>query len=389
MLHRSFLKLVTVVPVVLVLMVAAACEDAGVLTGDSAPSSIDADLQAKNSAVARQGPGALTVMTRNVYIGAGVDNIIAEPDPNKVPFLVAEAFQTFIATNFDERAEAFALEIAAYKPHLVGLQEITRIRLQSPGDRVVGGTTPAEDVFLDHMDVLMSKLAAHGLDYVVAGIVQNLDVELPMIVSLDPLAFDDVRVTDFDVLLARGDVGLANVQEVNFAVGMPVPGLGTLGRGYVAADATVNGRTYRVATSHFESEVQEIRMAQAQELMSDLQSSPYPVVVMGDLNTEAPEGATYGMFMEDDFIDTWDRNQLSHAGPGFTCCHHGSLVGTSRIPDKRIDLVLFRSPNTKHGNGGLGSVFVEVVGESLADRTQSGLWASDHDGVVASLRVPN
>ena len=130
-------------------------------------------------------------------------------------------------------------------------------------------------------------------------------------------------------------------------------------------------------------------MAQAQELISDLRSSPYPVVVMGDLNTEAPQGATYGMFMEDDFIDVWDRNQLPHAGPGFTCCHHGSLIGTSRIPDKRIDLVLFRSPNTKHGHGGLGSVFVEVVGESLADRTQSGLWASDHDGVVASLRVPN
>ena len=32
----------------------------------------------KSSAIARSGPGALTVLTRNVYIGAGVDAIIAE-----------------------------------------------------------------------------------------------------------------------------------------------------------------------------------------------------------------------------------------------------------------------------------------------------------------------
>lgn len=371
------------------LFVGTACSDLSV-TDTLDESAITAG---KSPAVARSGPGALTVMTRNVYIGAGVDAIIAEQDQQKIPFMVAEAFQTMQETRFEERAHAFAREIATYQPHLVGLQEITRVRLQSPGDLLLGGTTLAEDVFLDHLDVLMSTLAAYELDYVIAGVIENIDVELPMFVGPDPfnpLNYDDIRVTDFDVLLARGDVGLANIAEVNFAVGMPVPGLGTLGRGYVAADATVNGRTYRVATTHFESEIQEIRMAQAQELIATLTSSPYPVIVMGDLNTRAPDGATYGMFMDGDYVDAWDRNQIPHAGPGFTCCHPGTLLGTARVPDKRIDLVLFRSPNSRHGHGGLGSVFVEVVGEEPSDLTSpTGLWPSDHDGVVASFRIPN
>jgi hypothetical protein len=362
------------------------CEGLGLSDESSHP----AELVTKNSAVARQGPGALTVMTRNVYIGAGVDHIIAETNPELIPVLVAEAFNRLISTKFEERAEAFVREIATYKPHLVGLQEITIIRTQSPGDRVIGGTIPAEDVFLDHLEVLEAKLAAHNQDYVVVGVVQNLDVELPMLVGVNPLAVNDVRVTDFDVLLARGDVGLDNIVADNFEIGMPVPGLGTLGRGFVAADATVGGRTYRVATTHFESAVQEIRMAQAQELIARMSDSPYPVIVVGDLNTEAPSGATYGMFVQAGFTDLWDRNQIPHSGPGWTCCHPGSLMGYDRIPDKRIDLILFRSPNTKHGNAGLGSVFVEVVGEDESDKTTpTGLWASDHDGVVATIRVPN
>ena len=385
MLKSIFRGSVTMVTISLMMLASGGCD-----IDPMEPSEPFAEQLSKNSAAARQGPGALTVMTRNVYIGAGVDHIIAEQDPNQIPILVAEAFQRFISTRFEERAVAFAREIATYRPHLVGLQEITIIRTQSPGDRVIGGTTPAEDVFLDHLEVLRNTLAAHNLDYVVAGVIQNLDVELPMLVGLDPLAFDDVRVTDFDVLLARGDVELANVVEANYAIGMPVPGLGVLGRGYVAADATVEGRTYRIATTHFESEVQEIRMAQAQELIASMADSPYPLIVLGDLNTEAPNGATYGMFKQAGFTDLWDKNQIPHSGPGWTCCHPGSLVGFDRIPDKRIDLILFRSPNSQHGNAGLGSVFVEVVGEDVSDRTTpTGLWASDHDGVVATIRVPN
>ena len=126
-------------------------------------------------------PAALVAQA--ILRGGGVDSVLRlntaggmEPQlqfVGGVPLLVAEAFQTLQETRFHERAEAFAREIATYRPHLVGLQEITLIRLQSPGDRVIGGTTPAEDVFLDHLDVLMNTLAAHNVDYVVAGLVHQ------------------------------------------------------------------------------------------------------------------------------------------------------------------------------------------------------------------------
>ena len=47
---------------------------------------------------------------------------------------------------------------------------------------------------------------------------------------------------------------------------------------------------------------------------------------------------------------------------------------------ERIDFVLFRGDFAVHS--------VEVVGDEPVDRTPSGLWPSDHAGVVAQLEVP-
>jgi hypothetical protein len=47
---------------------------------------------------------------------------------------------------------------------------------------------------------------------------------------------------------------------------------------------------------------------------------------------------------------------------------------------KRVDLVLTR--------GGFETVSADVLGEEPGDRTPSGLWPSDHAGVVATLRLP-
>ena len=92
------------------------------------------------------GARGLTVMTRNLYLGADLDPLLAESDPNQIPFLAAHAFQAVLASNFPERAQALAGEIAASRPHLVGLQEVSTYRVQSPGDAAFGGTTPATNV---------------------------------------------------------------------------------------------------------------------------------------------------------------------------------------------------------------------------------------------------
>src|SRR2546427_5415495 len=83
-------------------------------------------------------PGArtITVMTRNLYIGADVDQVIgalASPDPNDdVPALLA-AIAVLQRTDFPTRAGALADEIARARPHVVGLQEVDQLHIDLSG----------------------------------------------------------------------------------------------------------------------------------------------------------------------------------------------------------------------------------------------------------------
>ena len=76
----------------------------------------------------------INVMTRNIYVGTDVDTVLSATDPNQIPQLVAYAFQMLLDTDFPERAKVLAKEIKRNKPDLVGLQEVSIIRTQSPGD---------------------------------------------------------------------------------------------------------------------------------------------------------------------------------------------------------------------------------------------------------------
>src|SRR5690554_5127736 len=97
------------------------------------------------------GPGGLTAMTLNLYIGTDVSKVLSAPSQAEIPVRAAEAFQTLVATNFPDRAQTLAELIEQSRPHVIGVQEATLIRLQSSGDAIGGGTTPAEDVFQDYL----------------------------------------------------------------------------------------------------------------------------------------------------------------------------------------------------------------------------------------------
>ena len=135
----------------------------------------------------------LTVMTYNVYVGGSTDGLLAVENLLQVPQEVANMYNTVIASDFPGRAAAIAKSIKTYQPHLIGLQEISLIRRQSPGDRIAGGTVPAEEVVLDFLQILTAALQAEGLDYRVAAQVENMDIEMPMFTDT---GIDDVRLTD-------------------------------------------------------------------------------------------------------------------------------------------------------------------------------------------------
>ncbi len=337
-----------------------------------------------------RGKAKVRVMTRNVYVGTDVDVILEAGDPAQVPFLVAEAFQMLQSTNFSERAIALAKEIAESKPHLVGLQEISLIRMQTPGDFVFGGTTPAVDVYEDFLQILMAAIAEQGLNYQVAGSVENADVEMPMFTGIDGNGnptFSDIRLTDYDVVLVRGNVDYYDVVATNYQATLPIVDLGIeIPRGYVALTAKIHNREYRFANTHLEPAVDQIKMAQAQELIQAMANETMPIIMVGDFNTHATYGDVYNYIVNEGYEDVWLHKQNQNGGNGYTAPHDNDLRNEIVMLDRRIDLIFVGNVSFPECLP-FGRVKVKVVGDELEDRTPSGLWPSDHAGVVAKLHL--
>lgn len=353
------------------------------------PESYSSDLHAFDQLAKGFKSRVVRAMTRNIYIGADVDVVLSAQNPADIPILAAQAFQELISTNFPERAIALAKEIAITKPDLIGLQEVNIIRLQSPGDAVYGGTTPAETVLMDYLEIFMATLEAMGLDYKVAGVIQNVDVEMPMLTGLNPPSFDDVRVTDHDVVLVRSDVEVSNVQTENFQTNMIVPSLGIeLKRGYVAADVIVDGTSYRFVNTHLEPFLPDVQMAQAKELLAAIADETLPTIMVGDFNTQAPTGDTYAYIVSEGFLDVWTRNALDDNPEGFTYGHDSDLRNEEANFWERIDQIYVKHNPTYPVSPLLDPVVAIVVGDEQFNRTPSGLWPSDHGGVVARLKFP-
>jgi hypothetical protein len=164
----------------------------------------------------------VTTMTRNIYLGADINRVLAPSNAETpIPLLVAQTWGMVQKTNFAERAKALANEIAQALPHLIGLQEVTLYRIQNPGDFLTGNPVKATAVSLDQLAILLDELKARGLDYRAVAISEGVDIEIPMAISQTaPLA--DIRLTDREVILARGDVQVANVVEKKFQAALPV-----------------------------------------------------------------------------------------------------------------------------------------------------------------------
>ena len=334
------------------------------------------------------GTGNITAMTWNVYVGADVDAILVAPI-DQIPFVVGGAFADLYDTDFHLRAVAIVDQIAEHNPHLIALQEISLIRIQIPGDFMIGNPVAAEQIEFDYLDILMAELATRGLDYEVGAKVQNADVELPM---LNPFTYslDDVRLTDYDVVLVRGDVAFDNPTAVNYGtyLSVPIPFMPPIDilRGYAAVDATVGQMTYRFVSTHLESFDEGFRLAQADELLGELADETLPVILAGDFNSPAPDGQTYN-FLTSEFEDAWVHNVLPNEGDGNTAPHAYDLLNPTANLTRRIDLVLVRTPNPHPGSQPIGPVQATVIGDELQDRTAAGLWPSDHAGVVTTLHL--
>lgn len=322
----------------------------------------------------------VTVMTWNVYMGADIDPLMNPDSIFEVPGLVAEAWDQVQANDFEARAEVIADIIAADVPHLIALQEVSLYRGQSPGDFMDGNPVEAEEVWLDYLEVLAAALAARDLDYELAVINDGVDVEVPMTGEGE---LDDLRLTDRDAILVRGDVTYANAEAQTFENVYVAPVSGSdpivVNRGWIAIDAIVEGVALRFAGTHLEipGASATIQVAQGDEVIAALADDPEPVFLVGDLNSPASGTgtATYGNFLEAGYVDSWV--DVGNTENGYTCCYGADLVDTGYVPGSRIDFVLSR--------GDVEYSEVHTVGSDVL--TPGDLHPSDHLGVVATFEI--
>jgi len=332
----------------------------------------------------------LTVMTRNLYLGAEIQSLAGAGSAPEFIAGVQEALLQIAANNFPERAVVLASEIVEKKPHLVGLQEVYNFTIDG------GNTQPP---FRDYLNDLMAALADQGASYYVAATVKNLDLALPIDGSV-------IGVMDRDVILAREDVaaevvdltplcppGRPSVDGCNYGIvaiaDTPVGPI-AFERGYVAVD-TPYGRFFN---THLEIRDPDplnplsplVQRSQAMELMQvigALNSSnppPGPIIIAGDFNSSPEDGDYFGFpspyqqILTAGYTDAW--TQRPGKPKGLTCCFDEDLRNPADLYE-RIDMIFSNAQTSR--------VKANVVGNDEDDLTPSGLWPSDHAGVVVRM----
>jgi endonuclease/exonuclease/phosphatase family metal-dependent hydrolase len=327
-------------------------------------------------------PRVVPMMTQNMDESTGFGPLLTATSVSEFEAAVTSTYQEVQASKPDERAKAVAHEIALAEPTLVGLQEATLWRTGSPD------SPSATIVQFDQLQSLMTALNAQGAHYAPLSIQTNLDVEAPSTLGYD------VRVTDRNVLLARTDLSpsqfnVVRVQGQQFANALTVPsvvGLVRVPRSWIAVDAQVRGTTYRFITTHLDATDPSVNAAQSNELLQGPANTSLPVVISGDLNSAASGGpdpsTTYNNLLSAGFADAWVVANPNDSG--YTWPLHPEDPYAFVLPpplSERIDLVLLRD--------GVGVTAAQRVGITTTALTPSGLWPSDHAGVVAQLTMPD
>jgi endonuclease/exonuclease/phosphatase family metal-dependent hydrolase len=332
---------------------------------------------------------SVKVMTRNLYLGSELFKIILTATPDAVPARAAEFYDTVKASDIPARARLIADEIAAATPDLVGLQEVEMFRTQAPSNFsfAAQGAPDAPDLDMgrgfDFLGSLQAALAEKGLAYD-ATVNELTDAEMPA--GTDPAMLFDVRMTDRDVILVRRGLQVASPVTKRFDTFLPLRIGGENGvkvnlvRGYSAIEATVEGAKFTFVDSHLEvgGPATIVQQAQAAELVRALAALPGNLIVAGDFNSNADNtGTTSYKQLTGTLKDAWSA--LHPTEPGFTCCTP-DLKADLATRNSRIDLVLSR--------GHVRAESATVIGVSPELKTPSGLWPSDHAGLVVTLSLP-
>ncbi|MDZ7578549.1 MAG: endonuclease/exonuclease/phosphatase family protein [Candidatus Nanopelagicales bacterium] len=332
----------------------------------------------------RRGP--LGLMTYNLYLGADVSVItVAAEGRGGQRFLDAAAavYQQAAGTDFPSRAAAIARTILRERPAAIALNEVASWASQD-------GAGPLEG---DYLDVLLGELSREGMEYGVACQTRGADLRVPFARSGGAAMAETMGFRNRDVILV--DLNLDGLQfhtpeNGDFLAQRVLRADGHVldfNRGWASVHLTYAGSELRFIATHLEVASNpldqpggsEIQRAQAEEILriAGSGSSEQPVVLAGDLNTDADGrmNDTYALLTWEFFTDTWVA--AGKRGGGSTCCQDPDLANTESALRSRIDLILT--------HGSVETLSAKRVGARKFRSGPAPLWASDHAGYVARV----
>jgi endonuclease/exonuclease/phosphatase family metal-dependent hydrolase len=304
----------------------------------------------------------LTVMSRNLYLGAEIIKLATATDEASIERKAQELYATVQQTNFPVRAKRIAQEIKKTKPDAIAVQEVARYYQDGKSS-------------YDWMKLLQGQLKKAGQHYRQVSREDEIDV------TIRSAAGYDLRLVLGNAVLVRSGKGarISHIRGLHgvFKAQISVPlANGTavhLERGYAGMDGKVAGKRFRFLDPHAEAYSADVAGQQFAELLAGpAKSKRTPTIIAGDFNSDPADAsaAGYNNVIAAGFTDTGRR--------AATCCQDENLLNPVSKLDQWIDHIVVR-PKAK-------VLWSKIVGNRPSDRID-GLWPSDHAGVVAKLRL--
>jgi len=324
-------------------------------------------LAVPGSAPGAPAPVDVSVMTRNLYVGANLLPLATAAPGAEFEHSASDRLREIDATEPDARMKVLAAEIVRAGVDFVNLQEATAWYTGPKGD-------PAKAPWTrwDYLAALKRELRALGRPYYVATSDRSLDIEGPSDLGVD------VRFKTGNAILVRkgAHIHIQRARSGPFPTQLRIPtrALGEVEttRGWNYVDFTIGGQSARLVNAHPEAFSADVRLAQVKELVKGALDTKSRVILAGDLNTgpdlpKPEDRAPYAQLAKAKLVD--------RRTPAFNCCFNDDLrTGTW---DHIVDRIMSR-PKLPLVSSFIGST---------SDTTPSGLLASDHGAVTSVLRL--
>jgi endonuclease/exonuclease/phosphatase family metal-dependent hydrolase len=367
----------------------------------------------------------LTVMTRNLYLGADLTPALQASNIDQAVDAGGQIVNQVHATKFPSvRAASLAAEIKKRKPDIVGLQEAAwwRTGPTDPFAALNGPTaTQTDPAGGDFVTDLLNAINAKGkkakkgkkgkkkkapVRYVLANVKSEFDFELP--VNDDGQgtglagADHNERLTMRDAILVRKGAGVKfkNPTSGTFHTLLRelVGGAVTVDvtRGWNAIDVKAHGKSFHFVDTHLEAFDSsgsnntnqgtslgkgDIRAAQASELVGPggAANSTRPVILLGDMNSDDDTVQPNGDRNAYAALTAGGFTERSTANPLGCCLNDPFLVGGPNSIadfDHQVDHVLANTNKIRFVKG-----FVD------GRAPVNGLYPSDHAGLTSVLKI--